>query len=150
MHRFDYNMCPAVFESPSFKCIINPMTIYNLQFEDGALPEPHEIQTALFLSKQGKKIIFIAPIDRRGIKTPDIIMDGYNWEIKSPQSSGARTIEHAIRSASRQSSHIIVDLRRSKLSTLRALSQIKFHALKRTNITKLLVITLENKLVDIK
>ncbi len=77
-------------------------------------------------------------------------MDGLEWEMKSPQSNGARTMEHPVRSASRQSENIIIDLRRSKLDEERAIAQIKFHASKRTNIKRLIVITKHGAKLDIK
>ncbi len=126
------------------------MKIIDIHFEDSAEPEPHEIHTALFLRKQGRHVTFLAPKNQAGVRTPDIIMDGLRWEIKSPQNAGARTIEHAVRSASKQSENIIIDLRRSKLKTERALTQIIFHTIKRTNIKKLFVITKSGKQIDIK
>ncbi|MFZ2544405.1 MAG: hypothetical protein WAW80_00270 [Candidatus Saccharimonadales bacterium] len=126
------------------------MKTYNILFEDGAEPEPHEIQTVLFLRKTGMRVKFLAPKNQPGVKTPDIAMDGMMWEIKSPQSKGSRTIEHAVRSASKQSENIIIDLRRLSVSTDRAMTLIKFHSLRRTNIKRLIVITKDGKKLDIK
>lgn len=126
------------------------MNSLELLFEKGASPESHEIATALLLRSRGKQVTFLAPKNQPGVKTPDIHMDGCDWEIKSPQNAGARTIEHAVRSASKQSNNIIIDLRRSKIATDRAIMQIRFHALKRTNIQRLIVITKDDKMIDIK
>lgn len=124
--------------------------IFEIGFERGSSPEDHEIQTALFLRSQGKQVTFLAPTNRPNTKTPDILMDEKKWEIKSPRSAGSRTIEHAVRSAARQSENIIIDLRRFKLSSDKAIAQIKFHSLKRTNIKRILVITHKEELLDIK
>ena len=124
--------------------------IYDIQFEDGAEPEPHEIQTALFLKKKGKDIKFLAPKNKDCIKTPDIVMDKLKWEIKAPISNSSRVMEHALRSASKQSSNIIIDLRRCKLSDERAMHQITFTARKRTAIRRLLIITKSQKIIDLK
>lgn len=128
------------------------MQTFEVAFEDGAMPEPHEIKTALFLSKHGKTVIFIAPKNQPGIKTPDIIMDGLQWEMKSPVSAGARSIEHAFRSAIKQSSNIIFDLRASKASDRanlakinRQIALIRGHDLKRVR-----VITKSGKMLDLK
>ena len=126
------------------------MQIYDIQFEDGAVPEPHEIQTALFLKKNGKNVKFLAPKNRNRVKTPDIFMDGLEWEIKSPISNGSRLIEHALRSASKQSANVIIDLRRGKLADEVALQQITLTAKKRTAIKKLLIITKSEKIIDLK
>lgn len=97
-----------------------------LLFEDGAEPEPHEIQTALFLRKLGKDVKFLAPANQDSVKTPDILMDGLKWEIKSPVSNASRTIEHAFRSALKQSDNVIFDLRRSKASDVANIGKIKY------------------------
>jgi hypothetical protein len=124
------------------------MKTYDIQFEDGAEPEPHEIQTALFLKKNGKDIKFLAPKNRNLVKTPDIFMDGLKWEIKAPISNGARVMEHALRSATKQSPNVIIDLRRCKLSDERAIRQIKHEAEKRkTTLKRLLIIAKSQKIV---
>ena len=127
------------------------MKTYDIQFEDGAIPEPHEIQTALFLIKHGKKTVkFLAPKNQNRIKTPDILMDGKKWEIKSPTSNGSRVMEHALRSATKQSPNVIIDLRRGKMADERALRQITFTAKKRTALKRLIVLTKDDKMLDIK
>jgi hypothetical protein len=125
--------------------------IYDIQFEDGAEPEPHEIQTALFLKKQGKDVKFLAPKNLDHVKTPDIAMDGLKWEIKAPVSNGRRVIEHALRSAAKQSPNVIIDLRRCKMTDERALRQIKHEAEKRkTTLKRLIIVSKSQKIVDIK
>lgn len=124
--------------------------VFEINFEKGSSPEEHEIQTALFLRAMGKRVTFLAPTNRPNTKTPDILMDNKKWEIKSPRNAGSRTIEHAVRAAAKQSENIIVDLRRFKQSTQKGVAQIKHHSLRRTNIKKLLVITHNGELLDIK
>lgn len=121
-------------------------TDLNLIFEDGADPEPHEIKTGLFLRKLGYEIKFLAPKNIDSVKTPDILMDNLPWEIKAPFSVGSRTIEHSIRSASKQSPNIIIDLRRNKQPDEKLLRQIKHEAEKRTNVKRLMVITKTQKI----
>ena len=77
-------------------------------------------------------------------------MDGMEWEIKSPVSTGSRVMEHALRSATKQSPNVIIDLRRSSLSDERAMRQITFTASKRTALHRLIVISKAGKLLDIK
>ena len=113
-------------------------------------PESHELETAGFLANLGYDIDFISPSQIKGAKTPDIKMMGLEWEIKSPISDGKRSIEHAMRSALRQSENIIFDLRRSKISTERALSKIKSQIDNKKKIKRFLVITKSNKLLDLK
>ncbi len=128
------------------------MTVFDIQFEDGAEPEPHEIQTALFLRKQGKKVLFLAPRNRPGVKTPDIRMDDLAWEIKSPVSAGARSIEHAFRSAIKQSENVLFDLRRSKAADVANLAKInrQIRLIRGKELRRVLVITKDQKLLDLK
>ncbi|MDR2191530.1 MAG: hypothetical protein LBO62_01425 [Endomicrobium sp.] len=65
----------------------------------GVFPETHELETARFFNKLGKDIEFLRPIRSKGIRTPDIVMDGVLWEIKSPQGDSRRTIENNLRAA---------------------------------------------------
>ena len=117
---------------------------------NGVSLEKHENETVVFFTDLGYDIELIPPSKTPGSLSPDFTMDGLDWEMKSPQSGGSRTIEHAVRSASKQSENIIIDLRRCKLSEDRALAQLKFHSVKRTNIKRLVVILKNNTRVDIK
>lgn len=117
---------------------------------NGVSLEKHENDTVVYFTSTGVDIELIPPSRASGSKKADFIMNGLEWEMKSPQSNGARTIEHAVRSASRQSENIIIDLRRSKLDEERAVAQIRFHASKRTNIRRLIVITKQGAKLDIK
>ena len=38
-------------------------------------------------------MVFLAPSNIPEIHTPDILMDGIEWEMKAPQGSSKRTIE---------------------------------------------------------
>lgn len=128
------------------------MKIYEIEFEEGANPEPHEIQTALFLKKSGKSVRFLAPQNKQKVKTPDIIMDGVSWEIKSPMSNGSRAIEHAFRAAIKQSPNIIFDLRRSKGSDNANVSKIQrqITLIKGKALKRVLVISKKLALLDLK
>lgn len=124
-----------------------------IELELGAQPNQQEIEVVNILVINNiptASVKFLKPTRARGAKTPDITIDGIQWEIKSPKSNGSRTIEHAVRSASKQSENIIIDLRQSQLNTNRAISQIKFHSLRRTNIKRLIVITKSEAILDIK
>lgn len=122
-----------------------------IEKELGAIPSVEEMEVVdiLVINKIPKTSVkFLKPI--RTSKTPDTLIDNIPWEIKSPKSNGSRTIEHAVRSASKQSENIVIDLRTSNLNTNRAVAQIKFHSLKRTNIKRLIVVTKGKAVLDIK
>ena len=118
----------------------------------GAHPEKHEIEIAKILNKYGKNVEFLIPLDIKNTRTPDIKMDGLLWEIKSPKGSSSRTIETNLRNASKQSSNIIIDLRRVKIDEARAFSQINREFKFRKVIKRIIVIrkNYELKVLDIK
>lgn len=124
-----------------------------IELELGARPSATELEVVEVLVVHGvarESVKFLKPNRAKSARTPDILIDGVPWEIKSPKSNGSRTMEHAVRSASKQAGNIIIDLRQSQLNTNRAISQIKFHSLKRTNIKRLIVVTKGETLLDIK
>ncbi len=81
---------------------------------NGVYLQDHEYETVLFLTEQGYDVELIAPSDIMGEKTPDILMNGYRWEMKSPKGKGKWTIKNIMQKASRQSENIVIDIRRLK------------------------------------
>ena len=113
------------------------------------LPEPHEFDTAKYLAALGKDIVFICPSEIKGAHTPDIRMDGVEWEIKSPTGGSKRTIENNFRHAVVQSRYIIFDLRRIKIPMKQCIAQLdrEFHA--RSYLKRLLVIKSDGSMIEI-
>ena len=59
--------------------------IGNIIVPPGSYPTKHEKVTVDYLAKAlGVDILFIPPDRRANIRTPDIVMDGFYWEIKVP------------------------------------------------------------------
>jgi hypothetical protein len=114
------------------------------------LLEKHEIETISFLALLGKDIKILEPVRSKGVRTPDIAMDGICWEIKCPIGNGKHTLERILKKAYHQSQNIIFDLRKIKLPEQKAISQLKREFKIRTNLKHLLVITKNNVLLDIK
>ena len=76
-------------------------------------PEKHEYETAKYFANRGLDVVFIKPSDIKGFRSPDFKMNGKIWETKSPLNGKERTFEGILRKATKQSEHIIIDLRRS-------------------------------------
>ena len=74
-------------------------------------PEKHEYEAARYFAKRGKDVVFLKPSDIKKQRTPDFLMDGKMWELKSPIVYGRNSFEDNLRRAVRQSEHIIYDLR---------------------------------------
>ena len=80
----------------------------------GVRLESHEEDTIDFFLRIGKDVKVLTPSNTKRQTSPDIVVDGVLWEMKSPTSSNRRTIEKRIREAAHQSENIIFDLRRIK------------------------------------
>ncbi len=78
-------------------------------------PEKNELETAKYFAALGKDVTFIRPSSIPNQHSPDIEMDGLEWEMKAPTGSGKRNIEYNFRKAVAQSKNIIFDLRHVKI-----------------------------------
>ena len=111
-------------------------------------PRDHEMSAAILLAEHFEcNVIFLRPGRQR---TPDIEVNGVKWEIKSPVGSGKKTMENNLRAARKQSSYIVIDLRRTRLHYSRALSRINAY-LKTENhtIKKVKIITKSKEIIDV-
>ena len=78
----------------------------------GALLQPHELKTVLYLNEFGLDIELMLPSYIPPSNNPDLEMLGTTWEMKSPRSYREDTIKKRFRKAKHQSDgHSIFDLR---------------------------------------
>ena len=103
-------------------------------------PEKHELETAKYFADLGYDIEFIPPSNIPEVHRPDIVMDGIEWEIKSPVGKGRRTIIRNLNMATKQSKNIIIDLRRIALPEAICVSQIEKIFCEQLKIKRILVI----------
>ena len=113
-------------------------------------PEKDELSTARFFAEMGKTVVFIRPSSIPNQHTPDILMDGVEWEIKCPRGNSRRTIENNMRKALLQSNNIIFDLRHIKMYEERCISQLKDEFNKRSQLKKLYIIKKNGELLLFK
>lgn len=108
---------------------------------NGVVLETHENATVVFLTEQGYDVELIPPLQQKGARTPDLRMDGVEWEMKAPKSNGKYTLEHSFRSALRQSPNIIFDIRGSKMPQAKCIAEIerRFNDFKK--VKRVLIIT---------
>ena len=113
-------------------------------------PEKHERGTAQYFADRGKDVVFVCPSSIKGTHSPDFIMEGRTWEIKSPITYSNSSFEYNFKKAMKQSEHIIFDLRqlnpRNETKYIKELIKWKDKPLVRT----LLVITRDGRLLTIK
>lgn len=105
-------------------------------------PEKHELKVARYFAELGYDIEFIPPSNIPDVHRPDILMQGKEWEIKSPQGKAKRTIEQNYRKAAKQSKFIIFDLRRCPIPESQSLGQLQREFTDRH--TKRLLVILKN------
>ena len=103
-------------------------------------PEKAEFETAKYFAALGKKIVFIRPSGIPKRHTPDIKMDGIEWEIKCPKGEGKRTIENNMRKAINQSHNIIFDLRNTKLTEDKSIPKLEQEFKHNSRLRKLYII----------
>ena len=85
------------------------------------------------------------------IKTADILLDGVEFEIKSPKRFNPNTLEHVVRDAIKQSTNLIIDTSRiRKVHDRRIQSFLIGQIYKNSRIRKLLMITKRGEIIDIK
>lgn len=80
----------------------------------GANIWPHEMATARALASAGFEVRFICRREGQHVHTPDILIGGHEWEIKSPQSSNPRALQRNLRKALHQADRVIIDSVRIK------------------------------------
>jgi len=112
-------------------------------------PKNHEILSARALAKAGYSIIFLQPDNRKGVKTPDILLNDVPYEIKAP-TGGLKSIERSLKRASRQSSCVVFDCRRMKIKDSRAVQEELVRRLRRHEVIKsLLLINRYGNVIDL-
>ncbi len=111
-------------------------------------PKEHEFAAAIVIAKHFRSdIIFIR---QASFRTPDFDINNTKWELKSPMGSSARTVENNMRTARKQSVNLIIDLRRIKIHQQRAIVRINYFLSKPNQFKKVLVITKNKKVIEIR
>ena len=100
------------------------MEVGNLKTNGVHLAE-HEYATIKLLLSLGYDIELIPTSQVKGMRTPDISINGVLWEIKSPTGNSKNTIKHTLQNASHQANNVIVDLRRCKLAEEQAIKDLE-------------------------
>lgn len=115
----------------------------------GVIPEKHELGTASYFAALGKDVEFLSPSRTKGLKNPDILMDGILWEMKCPIGNGKRTLLTCLQRASKQSNNIIIDLRHTSLKTDYCHSVLLREFNLRSSVKRLVLITKSEQRTEI-
>jgi len=114
---------------------------------EGLHPWPHELRVAEILALAGHTVEFIPTSI---VKTADILLDGVEFEIKSPITDNPKKIIRNIKRALQQSLNIIIDSSRIKGmhdDNLRKL--LVSRAKDQKMLKRLLLITKHDQIIDI-
>lgn len=122
------------------------MAKYRVIIPVGIKPSPahYEITAATLVANHFKADVEF--ILRSNQKTPDFLINGVKWELKSPTGDGKYNVQHQIKAAAKQSSNVIFDARRSKIHMTKLRNEVKRH-FKYTKPVKRLILIDKNKAV---
>jgi len=114
-------------------------------------PEPHEVEAAWILARHYScTVVFLIPVDDYKRKTPDIVMQGQEWEIKSPTGNSKNTIDRQLKRAVKQSKNLVFDGRRTALSDFDIEKIVALEMTRRGSIRKVIFITKLGGVVEIE
>lgn len=123
------------------------MEVGNLKTNGVHLAE-HEYATIKFLLSLGYDIELIPTSQVKGMRTPDISINGVLWEIKSPTGNSKNTIKHTLQNASHQANNVIVDVRRCKLAEEQAIKDLEQRYRLSKRIRRMKIVTKDEKVID--
>lgn len=113
----------------------------------GVAPWPHELRVARILSLAGHVVEFLPP---SRTKTADILLDGVEFEMKSPITSNPKKIIRNIKRALQQSRNVIIDSARIKGMRDDILRRLLINRAKdQKMLKKLLFVTKQGQIIDI-
>lgn len=81
---------------------------------EGAQVWDHELRTARALTVAGYDVVFLPKSNNSNESSPDVLLDGLIWEMKSPVSDQAKRVQRSLRRGLHRSENIIFDSRRIK------------------------------------
>lgn len=115
---------------------------------NGVLLQRHEYETVLLLTSLGYNVELVPKNNKQGEHTPDLKIDGLYWEMKAPRGEGKWLMSNTIQRAARQSSSIIVDLRRTKRHQTKCIKELKKEFQSSRSAKRLKIITKSKKFLD--
>jgi hypothetical protein len=117
--------------------------------QNGVHLQEHEYATVKLLLKKGFDVELIPPSRIKNLRMPDIMLQGVQWEMKSPNGGGKNTIRHTIQNAGHQASNVIIDLRRCPIQEEKVIREIKYYFNISRRVCRMIVITHDEELLDI-
>ena len=127
-----------------------PKSNYSVIIPKNVIPKPNmrEMSASYILLNYFKSNIEFIP--RNNYKTPDLFIDGIEWEIKAPTGQGKRNLQHTVSRALKQSQYIIIDARFSKIHIAKIRNYLSSEIQKNKRIKRLLLIDKQKKVLEIR
>ncbi len=111
----------------------------------------HERKTAQALADAGFVVMFVKKSNEESVRTPDVMMGGALWEMKSPVSSRLPKIQKTLRQAIHQSPNVIYDSQRIKhLNDKQILKELNKWATQLKSLKRLLFVNKKREVIVIK
>lgn len=110
-------------------------------------PARYELTAAQLLARYFKTDIEFIP--RSNQKTPDFIIDGVKWELKSPTGTGKRNIERQLQTGIKQSKNIVFDARRSKIHIARIRNILNYQFRLAQSIKRIVLINKNKNVIEL-
>ncbi len=111
------------------------------------LPSRYEISAADLLADYfNADVEFII---RTNQKTPDFLIDGIAWELKSPTGQGKNNIERQLQSGLKQSKNIIFDARRSKIHISKIRNELNYQYRLTKSMKRLILIEKTKNIIEL-
>lgn len=107
---------------------------------------PHEMRVAKILAMAGHHVEFLM---ENGLKSPDILLDGVEYEVKSPKTVSTNTLEHLLKKGLRQCSNLIIDTSRTRIRDDKMRNFLVAQMRKTKQIKKMIMITKKGQIIDI-
>ncbi len=82
-------------------------------------------------------------------RSPDILLDNIEYEIKSPKTMSTNTLEHLFKKGLKQCPNLIIDMSRTRLRDDKMLNFLVAQMRKTKQIKRMLLITKRGQIIDI-
>lgn len=124
--------------------------IGKLFIPSGLAPETHELEIVAIFINSGSDVSFLKPRVGYKVKTPDILMDGIEWELKSPKGNSRTTISNQLSRGSKQARNLIIDTSRTKLEDELILRQLQRNIQEHRSVKHLILVTKTQAVIVVK
>ena len=111
-------------------------------------PARYELTPAQLLAKHFKTDVEFIP--RSNQKTPDFLINGVKWELKSPTGAGKRNIERQLQVGIKQSKNIVLDARRSKIHIARIKNVLNYQFRLAKSAKRIVLIDKSKNIIELK